>query len=163
MANKYKVRKRLFLSTLVINTLTLSGLNLPLSSSSTTSRELLSQFSTCSVWRWFENYHVLVKPFHGNFRSKTLACRKIKSVFRDVKWCFNASWGLKGLSVNHNNNVKMFSTCASRLLYALAQVLAHLCTCALLYTCKDARIQQGYKKCISPGLLKAWGTNKITM
>ena len=34
--------------------LTLSGLNLPLSSSSTTSRELLSQFSTCSEWRWFE-------------------------------------------------------------------------------------------------------------
>ena len=31
--------------------LTLSGLNLPLSSSSTTSRELLSQFSTCSGWR----------------------------------------------------------------------------------------------------------------
>ena len=29
-------------------------LNLPLSSSSTTSRELLSQFSTCSEWRWFE-------------------------------------------------------------------------------------------------------------
>ena len=34
--------------------LTLSSLNLPLSSSSTTSRELLSQFSTCSGWRWFD-------------------------------------------------------------------------------------------------------------
>ena len=34
--------------------LTLSGLNLQLSSSSTTSRELLSQFSTCSGWRWFD-------------------------------------------------------------------------------------------------------------
>ena len=34
--------------------LTLSGLNLPLSSSSTTSRELLSQFPTCSGWRWFD-------------------------------------------------------------------------------------------------------------
>ena len=33
--------------------LTPSTLNLPLSSSSTTSRELLSQFSTCSGWRWF--------------------------------------------------------------------------------------------------------------
>ena len=33
--------------------LTLSGLNLPLSSSSTTSRELLSQFLTCSGWSWF--------------------------------------------------------------------------------------------------------------
>ena len=32
--------------------LTLSRVNLPLSSSSTTSRELLSQFSTCSGWRW---------------------------------------------------------------------------------------------------------------
>ena len=36
------------------NYLTLSSLNLPLSSSPTTSRELLSQFSTCSGWRWFE-------------------------------------------------------------------------------------------------------------
>ena len=34
--------------------LTLSGLNLSLSSSSTTSRELLPQFSTCSGWRWLE-------------------------------------------------------------------------------------------------------------
>ena len=77
-----------------------------LSSSSTTSRELLSQFSTCSGWRWFEvgekikdNYHVLVNQFHGNFHSKTLGCRKIKCVFRDVKWCFNASWRLKGLTI----------------------------------------------------------------
>ena len=34
--------------------LTLSSLNLPLSSSTTTSRELLSQFSTCGGWRWLE-------------------------------------------------------------------------------------------------------------
>ena len=34
--------------------LTLSSLSLPLSSSSTTSRELLSQFSTCSGWRWLD-------------------------------------------------------------------------------------------------------------
>ena len=37
---------------------------------------------------WFknkENYHALVNQFHGNFHSKTLCCRKIKSVFRDVK------------------------------------------------------------------------------
>ena len=27
----------------------------------------------------------MVKQFHGNFRSKTLGCRKIKFVFRDVK------------------------------------------------------------------------------
>ena len=45
-----------------------------------------------------ENCHVLVNQFHGNFRSKTLGCRKIKYVFEVVKWCFNASWGLKGLT-----------------------------------------------------------------
>ena len=37
-----------------IETLTLSSLNLPLSSSSTTSRELLPQFLTCSGRRWYE-------------------------------------------------------------------------------------------------------------
>ena len=45
-----------------------------------------------------ENYHVLVNQFQGNFRSKTLSCRKIKYIFRDVKWCLNASCGLKGLT-----------------------------------------------------------------
>ena len=34
--------------------LILSSLNLPLSSSSATSPELLSQFSTCSGWRWLD-------------------------------------------------------------------------------------------------------------
>ena len=48
-------------------------------------------------WKSKENCHVLVNLFHGNIHSKTLCCSKIKSVFRDVKWCFNASWGLKGL------------------------------------------------------------------
>ena len=38
-----------------------------------------------------ENYSVLVREFHGNFPSKTISCRKIKSIFRDVKRCFNAS------------------------------------------------------------------------
>ena len=32
-----------------------------------------------------ENYHVLVNQFHGNFHSKTLGCRKIECVIRDVK------------------------------------------------------------------------------
>ena len=32
-----------------------------------------------------KNLHVLVNQFHGNFTSKTLNCKKIKSVFRDVK------------------------------------------------------------------------------
>ena len=35
------------------------------------------------------------KPVSWN--SKTLSCRKIRSVLRDVKWCFDASRGLKGL------------------------------------------------------------------
>ena len=41
--------------------------------------------------------HVLINQFHLNFRFKTLSCRKIRCVFIHVKWCFNASWGLKGL------------------------------------------------------------------
>ena len=50
-----------------------------------------------SGWKIKKNYHVLANQFHGNFRSKTLGCRQIMFFFRDVKWCFNASWGLKGL------------------------------------------------------------------
>ena len=38
-----------------------------------------------------ENYYVLVKQFHGHFHSKNPICWKMKSVFRDVKLCFNAS------------------------------------------------------------------------
>ena len=41
--------------------LTLSTLNLPLSSSCTTSRELLSQFSNCSGYIWFEMSEKLKK------------------------------------------------------------------------------------------------------
>ena len=36
-----------------------------------------------------ENCHVLVSQLHGNIHFKTLGCREIKAVFRDVKWCFN--------------------------------------------------------------------------
>ena len=54
-----------------------------------------------------ENSHVLVNQFHENFRFKTLGCRKIKSVFRDVKWCFNSSWGLKGLKARRSLCVKV--------------------------------------------------------
>ena len=43
-----------------------------------------------------------MNQFHENNHSKTLGCMKIKSVFRAVKWCFNASWGLKGLNININ-------------------------------------------------------------
>ena len=53
--NVHSWEKDVYLYTLyLLIVLTLSSLNLPLSSSSTTSRELLSQFSTCSGWRWFE-------------------------------------------------------------------------------------------------------------
>ena len=63
-----------------------------LSSSSTTSRELLSQFSTCSGWRWFEVGEKLKKIIMYWWAS-------FMEIFRDVRWCFNASWGLKGLRV----------------------------------------------------------------
>ena len=43
----------------------------------------------CCGLKITENHHVLVNQFHGNFRSKTLGCRKAKSVFRDVKLCFD--------------------------------------------------------------------------
>ena len=58
---------------------------------------------TRSGWKIKENCHVLVNQFYDNFRSKALGCRKIKSVFRDVKWCSNASWGLKGLTMQTIN------------------------------------------------------------
>ena len=48
-------------------------------------------------WKTKENCNVLVNQFHVNFNSKALSYRKIKSVFREVIWCFNASWGLKEL------------------------------------------------------------------
>ena len=83
--------------------LTLSGLNLPLSSSSTTSRELLKMI--WSGWKSKENCHVFLRQFHGNFPSKTLSCRKINCVFRNVKWCLHASWGLKGLRLQHSATI----------------------------------------------------------
>ena len=46
-----------------------------------------------------ENCHVLVNQFHGNFRSKTLGCRKVKSVFRDVNDALMHHEGLKGLNI----------------------------------------------------------------
>ena len=38
-----------------------------------------------------EKCRVLVKQFHINFIFKTLGCKTIKSVFRDVKLSFDAS------------------------------------------------------------------------
>ena len=44
-----------------------------------------------SEWKIKENYHVLVNQFYGKFYSKIFGCRKLSL-------CFNASWGLNGLS-----------------------------------------------------------------
>ena len=84
--------------------LTLSILNLPLSSSSTTSRELLSQFSTCSGWRWlevggkWENVSLLFDSSMKIVVLKTIGFKKIRLFFRDAKWCFDTSSGFKGLN-----------------------------------------------------------------
>ena len=93
--------------------LTLSGLKLPLSCPSTTSRELLSQFSTRCGWRWLEGdekwkkiYIHIIKQFHENFRSKTLRLH-FKSFFTNAKWCLDASWGFKGLKRNVSQNSKI--------------------------------------------------------
>ena len=85
------------------NYLTLSTLNLPLSSLFTTSREFLLQFSTCSEWRWlevggkWEKDLVIIErvPWKSVFLKPLGA--EIKSFFRDTKWCFDASWGFKDL------------------------------------------------------------------
>ena len=50
--------------------------------------------------KWMTNLRKLPhirKKFNGNSRSNTHSCRTVRCVFRDVKWCFSASWGLKGL------------------------------------------------------------------
>ena len=54
------------------------------------------------VWKWvaFEKkYCYYLKNSRKIFAIKPLGY-KIKSFFRNAKWCFNASWGLKGLN-NH--------------------------------------------------------------
>ena len=86
----------------VFNSLTLSSLNLPLSSSSTTSRELLSQFSTCSGWRW------LVVGDKWKMKNNTPIIKRVLRILslcvgnwvRYAKWCFAASWGSEGWNQN---------------------------------------------------------------
>ena len=64
-----------------------------LSSSSTISRELLSQFSTINVdgdnLMWVKTLRKLpgkiAMQFHGNIHFKTIGCWEIKSVFGNVK------------------------------------------------------------------------------
>ena len=61
--------------------LTLSDLSLPLCRNSR-----LVVVEDDLMWgKKLRKLHALVKEFHGNFLSKTLGCREIKSVFRDVK------------------------------------------------------------------------------
>ena len=70
--------------------LTLSSLNFPLSSSFTISRELLSQFSTCSGWRWLEvgrkwrKKNVFIKQFHKILILKPISFR-ILSYYSDMQ------------------------------------------------------------------------------
>ena len=45
-----------------------------------------------------KNVLLFVKQFHQNFRSKPPRFQETKSIFRDAKWYFDASWGFKGLS-----------------------------------------------------------------
>ena len=62
-----------------------------------------------------ENYHVLVNQFHGNCHYKTPSCRKIRSVFRDVKWCFNPfkpDFTLSSSSTTSRELLSQFSTCS---------------------------------------------------
>ena len=86
---------------------------------------------TWSEWQMKENCYVLVKEFHENFHSKTLSYRKIKSVFSVVKWCFNASWGLKVLRVYVLNNVGYVKT---RMCFtAISWILSfYICPCFVL-------------------------------
>ena len=73
-----------------------------------------------------ENCHILVNQFHGNIHSKTLGYRKIKSVFRDVKWCFNASWGLKGFISQLFPSARQFLTTSSSTPYQIRLFVSHL-------------------------------------
>ena len=78
-----------------------------------------------------ENYHVLVNQFHGNVRSKTLGCKKIKCVFRDVKWWFNASWGFKGLKQQRLSIWCLVADCASVLFKCCATIIQNRINIAL--------------------------------
>ena len=77
---------------------------------------------TWSGWKNKENYHVLVNQFHGNLHAKTFGCGKIKSVHRDLKWCFTALWGLKRLSP-HDASKHHFSPLKTYLILLQPRVL----------------------------------------
>ena len=56
------------------------------------------------VWRWlkvgwkWKTIFLLLKQSHEYVHSKTLSFKGIKSVYRDAKWCFDASWLLNPLT-----------------------------------------------------------------
>ena len=75
--------------------LSLWSLNLLLSFSSNTSRD--SRLVVDKVGDKWKNIMLFLKQFHDNFCSKTTRFQEIK-LCDDVRWCFNASWGLKGLN-----------------------------------------------------------------
>ena len=84
--------------------LTLSSLGSPLSSSSTTtancfrnSRHAVDEDDLKWVNNWRELLPCIGEIVSWKFSFWNPRYEETKSVFRDVKWCFNASRGLKGL------------------------------------------------------------------
>ena len=80
---------------------TLSSQNLLLSSSPTTSREFLSQLSTCSGWRWLKlvaNGKKYRYCWNSSMKMFALSIKVlgIKLFLTDAKLCFEASCWLKG-------------------------------------------------------------------
>ena len=85
--------------------LTLSSLTLPLSSHQLQAANCFRNSRLVvdeDDLKWVKKIRKLPcigTSFMGIFLLKPLSFSKIKDVFRDVKWCFNASWGLKGLNM----------------------------------------------------------------
>ena len=80
--------------------------------------------------KW-KNILLFLKQFHDNFLSKTPRFQETKSFFRDARWCFNASWGYKGLLCKKEGNldkaVFLRSTillCKAKRQYLITQLLA---------------------------------------
>ena len=99
------------------SSLTLSSLNLSLSSSSTTSRNAILDFivdeddTTWSGWQ-MKTIIVIIKTISRKCSLYNPQVWEIRSFFRDSKWCFDASWGLKGwinylTSRNYVRNTKV--------------------------------------------------------
>ena len=97
-------------------------------------------------WKIKNNCHVMLNQFHGNYHYKTLSCWKITSVFRDVKWCFNASWGLKGLNKDENiSQIEFYNWLSSPVNILLVSVAYYLALLFIIY------IKEGYG-----AMVRAW-------